>query len=79
MSGGCVKIGTQWAIPTDGAGYHHQADAHSDMEHTLLFTLTSLSVGGSCPASDPREAGCPSPMALATVYLAVFVHEALLL
>lgn len=64
--------------PTDEAGYH-QADAHGDMAHTLLFTLTSLSVGGLRPASDPREAGCPSPMALATVYLAVFVHEARLL
>lgn len=74
MSGGWVQIGVLWAIPTDGAGYHHRADAHSDMEHTMLFTLTDLSVGALRPASDPKEAGCPSPVALATVYLAVFVH-----
>lgn len=49
------------------------------MEHALLLILTSLSVGDLRPASDPREAGCPSPVALATVYLAFFVHEALLL
>lgn len=49
------------------------------MEHGLLLILTSLSVGDLRPASDPREAGCPSPVALATVYLAFFVHEALLL
>lgn len=60
-----------------GTGYHQQADAHSDDRHTQL--LTSLSVGDLCPASDPGEASCPSPMALTTVYLAFFVHEALLL
>lgn len=49
------------------------------MEYTLLRILTSLNVRDLCPACDPREAGCPSPVALATVYLAFFVHEALLL
>ena len=48
------------------------------MEHPLHFTLMSLGVGDLCPASDPREAGCYSPVALATVYLAFFVHETLL-
>lgn len=49
------------------------------MEYTLFLILTSSSVGDLHPASDPGETGCPSLVALATVYLALFVHEALLL
>lgn len=46
VSGGWVQRGALWVIPTAKAGYHQQADAHSDKEHTLLFTLTSLRGGG---------------------------------
>lgn len=49
------------------------------MEYTVFLILTSSSVGDLRPASDPGEPGCPSLVALATVYLALFVHEALLL
>lgn len=49
------------------------------IEPTRLLIHPSLSVGDLHPASDPGEAGCPSPSALATVYLAFFVHAALLL
>lgn len=79
MSGGWVQRGALRVIPTDEAGYHRQADGRSDREHTLLFTLPSLSVVGLRPASDPQGGWLPRPLALATVYLAAFVHEALLL
>lgn len=59
VSGGWIQRGALWVIPTEEAGYHHQADAHSDREHTLLCTLTSLSVGGLRPASDPQGGWLP--------------------
>lgn len=80
MSGGWVQIGVLWAIPTDGAGYHHQADARSDMEHTVLFTLTALSVGVCALSLTPRRLAAPVlwPLPLfiwLSLYIKLFFSE----
>lgn len=65
--GGQVETGALWAFLTDGAGCEHQADVPSDKGTRPAPALMSPGVGHLHSASDPTAAGCPHPVALATV------------